>query len=68
MAFRELDVELDGRLNELLQEVAEKTGRDPADLRGELIRDKLRERTTPKGNRGKVQPFRRGPEQGLKRN
>lgn len=61
----EIDIEIEAELNELLNEVARKRGRDPAALGGELIRERLRESTSPHGNRGKVQPFRRGPEKGL---
>ncbi len=61
----EIDIEIEAELNELLNEVARKHGKDPVVLGGELIRERLRESTSPKGNRGKVQPFRRGPEKGL---
>lgn len=61
MGHRVIEVGLDDQLNALLGELAQKLGKDPAELGGELIREKLRERTSPRGNRGKVQPFRRRP-------
>lgn len=61
MGHRVTEVGLDDQLNALLSELAQRLGKDPAELGGELIREKLRERTSPRGNRGKVQPFRRRP-------
>lgn len=61
MGHRVIEVGLDDQLNALLSELAQRLGKDPAELGGELIREKLRERTSPRGNRGKVQPFRRRP-------
>lgn len=61
MASSEIDVAIEAELDDLLNKVARQRGKDPADLSGELIREKLRETTSPNGNRGKVQPFRRRP-------
>lgn len=64
----EQDVALDERFQRALQELAKQEGKSPEDLGGELIRDQLRRITEPKGNTGKVQPFRRraGPKKGPK--
>lgn len=63
------DVALDERYKRALHELARQEGKSPEDLGGELIRDQLRKITEPKGNAGKVQPFRRrpGPEKGPNR-
>lgn len=64
----EQEVALDERYVRALHELARQEGKSPEDLGGELIRDQLRKITEPKGNTGKVQPFRRraGPEKGPK--
>jgi len=58
------EVALDERYQRALHELARQEGKSPEDL----IRDQLRKITEPKGNTGKVQPFRRraGPEKGPK--
>ena len=58
------EVALDERYQRALHELARQECKSPEDLGGELIRDQLRKITEPKGNTGKVQPFRRrgGPE------
>jgi len=63
----EIEIGLDSQLHELLQEVARKKGMDPEELSGKLVREKLRERTMPPVNPGKVTPFRRGPTKDLNR-
>ena len=55
----EQEVALDERYQRALHELARQEGKSPEDLGGELIRDQLRKITEPKGNAGKVQPFRR---------
>ncbi|WP_349573088.1 hypothetical protein [Azotobacter salinestris] len=60
-----LDEELDG----LLQALAEKTGKDPMDVGGEVIRDTLRKMELLQGlNEGQILSFPGGPGKGLKRN
>lgn len=65
----EEDVAMSEQYTRALHEFARKAGKDPVELGGDLIRYQLEIITQPKGNAGKVQPFRRraGPEKGPKR-
>jgi len=57
----EQEVCLDEVFVRALHELARREGKSPEELGGELIREQLRRLTEPKGNAGKVQPFRRRP-------
>lgn len=60
---------LDEELDDLLQELAEKTGKDPMDVGGKVIRDTLRKMELLQGlSEGQLLSFPGGPAKGLKRN
>lgn len=56
---RELEIPVEERFAQFLREEAERQGKDPAVLAGELMTQLLSKRTKPTSNRGTVTPFRR---------